>query len=127
MKYIFGLFFILFCSMAFAKDNQEGPMKFGMQAVLTASEGNGDQLADIMLSASKAVAKLEGCELYLVQKSMTNELQILITELWSSKEHHQASLKNEEVLSLIAKAKPIIAGMEGNPAIFIGGHGIAGQ
>lgn len=127
MKFVLGLIISVICVLALAENNRENSMKFGMQAVLTASEGNGDQLADIMLSASQVVSKLEGCELYLVQQSLTDENQILITELWSSKENHQASLKNEDVLSLITKAKPIIVAMDGKPAKFIGAHGVVQQ
>lgn len=97
-------------------------MKFGMQAVLTAQSGKGDELAEIMKSAADAVAKVDGCELYLVQHSIADENQILITELWSSAEHHKASLQNPEVIALITRAKPIIAAMEGNPAKLVHFH-----
>lgn len=99
-------------------------MKFGMQAVLTANEGNGNKLAEIMLSASKVVSKIKGCELYLVQQSLVDENQVLITELWTNKDSHSASLENEEVLALINKSRPMISGMEGKPAKFIGAFGI---
>ena len=99
-------------------------MKFGMQAVLTSTPGKGTELAGIMLRASKAVSTMKGSELYLVQQSLTDENQILITELWSTKEDHQASLSNETVRALITEAKPIISAMSGNPAKFVGGHGV---
>lgn len=99
-------------------------MKFGMQAVLTAATGKGGELADVMLQASRTVSTLEGCELYVVQQSLTDESKILITEVWESKEAHQASLTNEKVRELIGKAKPIIVGMEHHPAKFLGGHGL---
>ena len=97
-------------------------MKFGMQAVLTAQPGKGDELAEIMTAAADAVAKVEGCELYLVQQSLADKNQILITELWLSGEHHKASLQNSDVIALISKAKPIIAAMEGNPAKLLHFH-----
>lgn len=99
-------------------------MKFGMQAVLTAEQGKGNELAKIMTQAADAVAKVSGCELYLVQQSATDEHQILITELWLSASHHQASLQNPDVLALISQAKPIIATMAGNPAIPLAAHGV---
>lgn len=99
-------------------------MKFGMQAVITAVEGKGNELADIMLQASHAVSTINGCLLYIVQQSLTDESKILITEVWENKEAHQASLTNEKVRELIGKAKPIIAGMEYHPASLVGGHGI---
>jgi len=99
-------------------------MKFGMQAILEASPGKGDELAEIMLQASKIVSTLQGCELYIVQQSLTDSSKILITEVWENKEFHQASLSNSSVRELIGKAKPILVGMEHNPAVYIGGHGL---
>lgn len=120
--------FLLVPAIVYADDQEsmkkEESMKFGMQAVLTAAEGKGKELADIMLQASRAVSTLDGCELYIVQTSLTDESKILVTEVWESKEAHQGSLANEKVRELIGKAKPIIVGMEHHPAIFVGGHGL---
>jgi len=99
-------------------------MKFGMQAVLIAAEGKGDELANFMLEASETVSKMDGCILYLVQQSLTDSSKVLVTELWDNKESHAASLTNEAVRAIIMKAKPIIIGMDHNPAKYIGGHGI---
>ncbi len=116
--------FLFFSFTAYSGDQKEISMKFGMQAVLTSVEGKGSELASIMKQASEAVSSLKGCELYVVQQSLTNENEILITEVWSSKEDHQASLINENVRALIVQAKPIIAAMEGKPAKFLGAHGL---
>ncbi|MBA6262835.1 putative quinol monooxygenase [Colwellia sp. Bg11-12] len=99
-------------------------MKFGMQAVLIAAEGKGDELANFMLEASETVSKMDGCILYLVQQSLIDNSKVLVTELWDNKESHAASLTNEAVRAIIMKAKPIIIGMDHNPAKYIGGHGI---
>jgi len=106
-------------------NNQSGKnMRFGMQAVITAAQGKGNELANIMLHASKAVAKMDGCILYLVQQSLTDDSKVLITEVWDNKESHAASLTNENIRVLINKAKPIIIGMDHNPATFIAAHGL---
>lgn len=99
-------------------------MKFGMQAVLTAAEGKGDELAEYMLQASRVVSSIDGCLLYIVQQSLTDASKVLISEVWESKEAHQASLNDERVRALITQAKPIIIGMEHHPAVFVGGHGV---
>lgn len=99
-------------------------MKFGMQAVITAAEGKGDELANIMLQASEAVSTMDGCILYLVQQSLSDTAKVLITEVWTNQEHHAASLSNENIRALIMKAKPMIIGMDHNPAKYIGGHGL---
>lgn len=99
-------------------------MKFGMQAVLISAPGKGAELAEIMKQAAQTVSSMKGCELYIVQQSLANEDEVLITEVWSSKEDHKASLANENIRALITKAKPIITSMESKPAKVIGGHGI---
>ena len=66
---------ILIFLTACASAPREKSMKFGMQAILTAVQGKGDDLADIMLRASKVVSELEGCELYLVQQLKLNFLR----------------------------------------------------
>lgn len=125
-----GSIFIAFvCLVTTSVYSNESPnkgkeMKFGMHAVLTATPGSGNDLAALMLAASRAVAELKGCELYIVQQSLTDESKVLITEVWESKEAHQSSLSNEKIRALISKAKPMIAGMEHNPAKLIGGHGL---
>lgn len=111
-------------SCSVSKHSKEDHVKFGMQVVLTSVTGKGSELAKIMLRASQLMKTMEGCELYLVQQSILDENQILITELWSDKENHQASLANEEVRKLINQAKPLITEMDGKPAKLIGGHGI---
>ncbi|GHA18010.1 hypothetical protein GCM10008090_29680 [Arenicella chitinivorans] len=125
IKYIASTIVILLLSFSAAAEQlQEQNLKFGMQAVLTASPGKGSELAAIMLRASNVVSTMEGCELYVVQQSLTDENQILVTELWSSKNDHQNSLANEKIQALIGEAKPIISSMSGTPAKYIGGHGI---
>lgn len=103
---------------------KENVMKFGMQGVLTAVEGKGEELANIMLQASRVVSSIDGCLLYIVQQSLTDDSKVLITEVWENKDAHQASLTDERVRELIMKAKPIIVGMEHHPAVFVGGHGV---
>jgi quinol monooxygenase YgiN len=69
-------------------------MRFGVQAVMIAQPGKGDELSRIMLCASRLVANLEGSLIYIVQLSKEDEDKVLITEVWSSQANHQASLTN---------------------------------
>ncbi|WP_286263698.1 antibiotic biosynthesis monooxygenase family protein [Thalassotalea atypica] len=122
-----ALLFVILCATAEeAKIQNDTTVKFGMQAVITATEGKGDELADIMHQASKAIAEIDGCILYLVQQSLTDPSKILITEVWINQASHAASLKNSEVRALIMKAKPIIIEMEHHFAKYIGDHGLYG-
>jgi quinol monooxygenase YgiN len=122
---IFLLFVIPNVTAKPINENKKGiTMKFGMQAVITAAQGKGDELAHIMLQASEVVSTMDGCILYVVQQSLTDNAKVLITEVWTNKEAHAASLTNENIRTLIMKAKPIIIGMDHNPAKYIGGHGL---
>lgn len=125
MKFLVCFILLMFISgSSLAMQAQEGTTKFGMQAVLTSTPGKAEELSQIMLRASEVVSSMKGCELYLVQQSLTDENQILITELWSSKEDHQNSLTNEKVRALIGEAKPILSAISGNPVKYLGGHGV---
>ena len=106
------------------KFNGEIKMKFGMQVEMTANNGKGKELAEIMLQASKVVSDLKGCEIYIVQVSTSQEDVVLITEVWQTKEDHQASLMSPEVRELIGKARPLISGMVHHTAQPLGGKGL---
>jgi quinol monooxygenase YgiN len=99
-------------------------LQFGMQVVMTAAPEKGEELAVLMLEASKLVSKLKGCQLYIVQLSTSVKDTVLITEVWGSAEEHQASLSVPEIRELIGKARPLIIDMEHHTAKFIGGFGI---
>ncbi|MBT8113826.1 MAG: antibiotic biosynthesis monooxygenase [Arenicella sp.] len=102
----------------------ESNVAFGMQVVMTATSGNGEQLAALMLQASELVAPLKGCKLYLVQLSTSAQDSALITEVWESKEDHAASLSVPAVQEIISRARPLIADMAHHTGIPLGGHGI---
>lgn len=79
---------------------------------LPAKKGHADELANILLDASRLVATAPGCKLYAVGKDQTELNVIYVTEIWDSKEDHDNSLKVEGVRELIMKAMPI---MDGQP------------
>ena len=99
-------------------------MKFGMQAVLTAQAGQGAELGELMLEASRLVGHLSGCELYVVQRCLSDADKILITEVWADQSSHQASLQDPAIRELIGRARPLILGMEHLPATPLGGKGL---
>lgn len=47
-----------------------------------------------------------------------------IMELWESAEAHAASLKNEKVLAIIQRCRPLIAEVSAVPVRPIGGKGL---
>ena len=84
---------------------------YGLHNSLLANEGQGDALADILVQASKMMTSSISCHAYIVSRSKANPDQIWVTEVWDSKESHDASLQDPEVRSLIARAMPILKEM----------------
>lgn len=96
-----------------------------LQGKLTAKDGHKDELANILIEASKLISKAEGSKLYIVGKSEEENNDIYVTEMWNSKEDHDNSLNFEGVRDLIMKAMPILEGQpqKGNEIIVLGGLG----
>lgn len=100
--------------------------KYLLQGKLTAKHGHRDELATILVDASKLVSSAKGCKLYVVGINSGNENDVFVTEIWDSKEDHDNSLKVEGVMELIMKAMPILDGKpeKGQELEIIGGAGI---
>jgi quinol monooxygenase YgiN len=93
---------------------------------LTATQGHSEELAAILLDASRLVSNMPGCRLYLIGKNADIPEDVYITEIWDNKEAHDNSLKNEEVRALIMKAMPLLDGqpVKGQQLDILGGFGI---
>lgn len=69
---------------------------------------------------------MPGCLNYIVSKDSENEDVIWITEVWESKQSHQASLELPAVKEAISRGRPLIAEFGEQIKIKpIGGHGLA--
>lgn len=92
---------------------------------LTAKAGHQEELADILLQASKLVSTAKGCLLYAVSKDAASTTDVFVTEIWDCKEEHDQSLHIPGVKELIAKAMPILdaAPQKGQELNLIGGTG----
>ncbi len=84
--------------------------KYLLNGKLTAKTGYRDELAAILIDASKLVSSAKGCQLYAVALSEHNTNDVFITEIWDSKQDHDNSLKLDGVKELIMKAMPILDG-----------------
>ena len=71
--------------------------------------GRRDQLVGQLLNAARIVADAPGCEIYFVSVSPTEMDAVLVTEVWASKDLHDASLLVPAVKSLIQETRPLIA------------------
>jgi quinol monooxygenase YgiN len=101
---------------------EERPM-YGLISSMTAASGRRDDLIAIL---SAAVSDMPGCLSYVVARDANDENTIWVTEVWDSKESHDASLKLPTVAKAVSAARPLIAGF-GNRVITtpIGGYGLA--
>ncbi|MGV3651893.1 MAG: putative quinol monooxygenase [Devosia sp.] len=95
---------------------------YARQGRFVATEGNRDRLAEILSAGTGA---MPGCRLYLVMTDPKDANAVLVTEVWDSEADHAASLALPEVRAAIAKARPIIAGMDGGALTVVAAPGLA--
>lgn len=100
--------------------------KYLLQGKLSAKAGHQNDLAAILLDASKLVSTAKGCKLYVIGTDQNEPNAVYITEIWDTKEDHDNSLKVEGVKELIMQAMPIIDGqpVKGQELEILGGSGI---
>lgn len=97
----------------------------GLIGKMIAAPGQRDALVAILLEGTVA---MPGCLSYVVAKDTTDANAIWITEIWRSKQSHEASLALPAVKAAIAKARPIIAGFgERFVTEPVGGVGLASE
>lgn len=75
-----------------------------------ATEGRGDELADLLLEAAEALREAEGCLIYLVNRTADDPEAVWVIEVWTDEAAHQASLELPSVQAIIGRARPLIAG-----------------
>jgi quinol monooxygenase YgiN len=95
---------------------------YGLIGKLRAISGQRDALIEILLDGATG---MPGCLSYVVATDPADGDAVWITEVWESRELHQASLTLPAVQQAIAQGRPLIAGFgerfETSP---IGGHGL---
>lgn len=95
---------------------------YGLIGKLSATPGNRDALAAILLGGTGA---MPGCLSYVIANDPADPDALWITEVWDSQESHRASLGVPQVQAAIAQGRPLIAGfsnrVETEP---LGGHGL---
>ncbi len=95
---------------------------FGLIGKFTAAEGQRDALIDILLDGLQG---MPGCISYVVARDPADATAIWVTEVWDNADSHKASLTLPSVQAAIAKARPLIAGMQSVAATEpVGGVGI---
>jgi quinol monooxygenase YgiN len=101
----------------------EGKGMFGLIVKMMTVPGKRDALAKILIEGTAA---MPGCLSYIVSKDLTDENAIWISEVWDSRESHDASLSLSAVKSAIAAGRPMISGVGMNVITEpLGGYGLA--
>lgn len=80
---------------------------YGLIGKITATPGQRDALAAILLDGTGA---MPGCLSYVVAADPANADALWVTEVWTDRAAHQASLKLPAVQAAIARGRPLIAG-----------------
>jgi quinol monooxygenase YgiN len=102
---------------------KEDKTMYGLIGQMKAAPGKRDELVAIL---SESTGGMPGCLSYIVAKDATDADALWITEVWTDKDSHAASLKLPAVQAAIAKARPIIAGFGHRfETVPIGGVGLA--
>lgn len=86
-------------------------MTYGLVGKFTAQPGLRDELRDHLLEAARLLGTNPDCLQYLVGTSPEDADGVWVTELWTDRAAHAASLEPDEIRTLIQKARPLIAGM----------------
>ena len=95
---------------------------YGLIGKLTASPGNRDALAAILLAGT---GTMPGCLSYIIATDPADSDALWVTEVWDSADSHRASLALPSVKAAIAKGQPLIAGFSDRvETIPLGGHGL---
>lgn len=102
---------------------KDGMSKFGLYGKITAHPGQREALVAGLLEAATLMQQVPGCELYIVNVSVSEPDTVWVTEVWTSAAAHQVSLTLDEVKALIQRNRPLIAGGERIEIIPLGGKG----
>ena len=92
---------------AFPVQAREEKTMYGLIGQMLAAPGKRDALIAILTESTQ---DMPGCLSYILAQDATNAEALWITEVWTDKDSHAASLKLPAVQAAIAKARPIIAG-----------------
>ena len=84
-------------------------MPYGYIGSMQTTPGHRDDVVSILLSGVDNLRKV-GCDLYIVSVSDVDDDLIWVSEVWQSKEHHDASLALPETKAAISKAMPMLTG-----------------
>jgi len=99
-------------------------MPYGYIGSMRIKPGHRDEVAAILVRASAELPQL-GCQLYVVSLSDSDDDVIWVSEVWQTKEEHDASLQTAEAREMIDKTMPMLAGeLTSQELTVVGGLGL---
>jgi quinol monooxygenase YgiN len=99
-------------------------MSYGYIGSMRARDGRRDDVVAVLTGGADGL-RAAGCRLYAVGLSATDENMIWVTEIWESRQHHEASLQLPETKAAIAQAMPMLTGeFTGQELTIVGGLGV---
>jgi len=84
-------------------------MAYDDLGLMKTKSGHRDDVVSILLGGADHL-RAAGCDLYIVSLSDHRRRHIWFSELWQSKEHHDASLPLPETKAAVSKATPMLTG-----------------
>ncbi|MEU9451285.1 putative quinol monooxygenase [Streptomyces sp. NPDC048277] len=101
-------------------------MAYGYIGSMRTRPGERDAVVAILLSGADGLRE-HGCRSYVVGLADDDPDTIVVTEVWESKEHHDASLRLPETKEAIAAAMPLLTGeFTSRELTVVGGLGAGG-
>jgi quinol monooxygenase YgiN len=99
-------------------------MAYGYIGSMKTTAGHRDDVVEILLRGVDGL-RAAGCHLYVVSAAADDADTIWVTEVWDSKEHHDASLQLPETRAAIEAAMPMLTGeFTGQELSVAGGLGL---
>lgn len=99
-------------------------MTYGLFGKFSAQPGKRDDLVGYLLRAAELLERNPECLHYVVSTSDEPDA-VWVSEVWTGKAAHDASLEPEDIRALIQEARPLIAGMSDQTELRVrGGKGV---
>jgi quinol monooxygenase YgiN len=99
-------------------------MAYGYIGSMKAKPGHRDDVVSILLGGAGSLREA-GCDLYIVSVSDADEDTIWVSEVWQTKEHHDASLQLPETKAAIGEVMPMLTGeFTSHELTVVGGLGV---
>jgi quinol monooxygenase YgiN len=98
---------------------------YGYIGSMSAKEGHREEVIEILLGSADGL-RGAGCQLYAVGTDQADADVIWVSEIWESREQHDASLQLPETKDAIGRAMPLLTGEFSRQEVnVVGGLGVA--